>query len=79
MMTDKERVLKMISAWRELWNDTEASDGNVVDEFNQLVSNIEKDIANDDEDDDDEEIPLEDRALGCNDYRDDAVEPFGHY
>jgi hypothetical protein len=25
------------------------------------------------------EIPLEDRALGCNDYRDDAIEPFGHY
>jgi flagellar biosynthesis regulator FlbT len=25
------------------------------------------------------QTPLEDRALGCNDYRDDAIEPFGHY
>jgi hypothetical protein len=77
-MTDKERVLTMISTWWELWNDTEANDGYILDKFGELVSDIEKDIAKDDEDDN-EEIPLEDRALGCNDYRDDAVEPFGHY
>lgn len=79
-MTDKQRVLAMISAWRELWNDPEANDWYILDRFNKLVSDIENDITNERvQHDDDEEIPLEDRALGCNDYRDGAVEPFGHY
>lgn len=67
---DRNRILQAIT--------NTDNTGALEDEFNQLVSNIEKDIANDDEDGD-EEIPLEDRALGCNDYRDDNIEPFGHY
>ena len=45
MMTDKERVMTMISMWKELWNDTEATDVYILDRFNVLVSDIEKDIA----------------------------------
>lgn len=49
-MTDRMRVLTMISTWQELWHDTDASDGYIIDRFNELVSEIDQAITKEAED-----------------------------